>query len=185
MTALLSRSQVFIVVAGTALLLMGIGTGWSYGFNSDVLPCFWQTHHVLLGIALGLVIAGISRWFYACWSAYRQAADEYLRLVLTPLQPIDLIWLGVLPGVSEEFLFRGVILPSVGMNVLGLVITSLVFGALHMSNWKHFPYTIWATIVGLLFGSLTLFTHNLLPVIIAHALTNSLSGWFWQKAQTE
>ncbi len=182
---MLTRTQVFIAVAGTACLLIGIGTGWSYGLKVAVLPCYWHTYHVLGGIALGLTVAWLSRTLYRQWYAYRLAADEYLRIVLTPLYSIDLIWLGIFPGVSEEFLFRGVALPSLGMNFTALVITSVVFGALHMSSWRHLPYTIWAGIVGMCFGGLTLLTHNLLPVIIAHSLTNALSGWFWQKAQGE
>ncbi len=183
--SILTRSQVFIAVAGTAFLLIGIGTGWSYGLKVAILPCYWSTYDVLAGIVMGLVVAWLSRLLYFKWSAYKLAADEYLRIVLTPLYSIDLIWLGIFPGISEEFLFRGVALPSLGMNVTGLLITSIVFGLLHMSSWRHLPYTLWAGIVGMCFGGLTLFTHNLLPVIIAHSLTNALSGWFWQRAQVE
>lgn len=181
----LTRTQVFIAVAGTAFLLIGIATGWSYGLKVAVLPCYWHTYHVVGGIVVGLVVAWFSRLLYFKWSAYQRAADEYLRIVLTPLNDADLIWLGIFPGISEEFLFRGVALPSLGMDIKALVITSLIFGALHMSSWRQLPYTLWAAIVGACFGGLTLITHNLLPVIIAHSLTNALSGWFWQRAQKE
>jgi len=183
--SILTRNQVFIAVAGTAFLLIGIATGWSYGLKVNILPCYWSTYHVLSGIATGSIVAWLSRLLYCKWSAYKLAADEYLHIVLTPLYSIDLIWLGIFPGISEEFLFRGVALPSIGMNGTGLLITSIIFGALHMSSWRQLPYTLWAGIVGLCFGGLTLITHNLLPVIIAHSLTNALSGWFWQRAQVE
>jgi len=183
--SILTRNQVFIAVAGTAFLLVGIGMGWSYGLKVTILPCYWHTYSVLAGIAMGLAVAWLSRLLYRTWTAYKLAADEYLRIVLTPLYSLDLIWLGIFPGISEEFLFRGVALPSLGMNLLALIITSIVFGALHMSSWRQLPYTLWAGIVGMCFGGLTLATHNLLPVIIAHSLTNALSGWFWQRAQLE
>lgn len=181
----LTRSQVFVAVAGTALLLIGIATLWSYGFGVEILPCLWRWPDVGYGLAMGGLITVISQVLYLRWGFYRRSADDYLHLVLSPLLPLDLIWLGVLPSISEEFLFRGVILPHLGMNGVGIVITSLVFGTLHMSSWRHLPYTLWATTVGLGLGFLTIATHNLLPVIIAHALTNSLSGYFWQRHQAK
>ena len=56
---------------------------------------------------------------YRLWPAYRQSADVYLALVLKPLILMDLIWLGLLPGLSEELLFRGVMLPALGLKLYG------------------------------------------------------------------
>ena len=181
----LTRTQVFIAVAGTALLLIGIGSLWSYGFGVEILPCLWRWTDVVYGLILGAVITAISQFLYHHWGLYRRSADDYLHLVLSPLLPWDLLWLGILPSISEEFLFRGVILPHLGMNSLGIGITSVIFGTLHMSSWRHLPYTLWAMIVGVGLGVATVITHNLLPVIIAHALTNSLSGYFWQRYQAQ
>jgi membrane protease YdiL (CAAX protease family) len=92
----------------------------------------------------------------------------------------DLIWLGLLPGMSEELLFRGVMLPAVGLNAIGVVASSLLFGILHMSGRQQWPYVVWATTVGLLLGFSALATGNLLVPIVAHVVTNLVSSYLWK-----
>ncbi|HBY76884.1 MAG TPA: CPBP family intramembrane metalloprotease, partial [Cyanobacteria bacterium UBA11148] len=92
----------------------------------------------------------------------------------------DIIWLGLLPGMSEELLFRGVMLPAVGLNPVGVLASSLVFGILHLSGPQQWPYVVWATIVGLLLGFSALITGNLLVPIVAHVVTNWVSSCLWK-----
>ncbi|MEE3715578.1 CPBP family intramembrane glutamic endopeptidase [Tumidithrix elongata RA019] len=176
----MTRSQLLVAMAVTALVLMVIAKGWSYLLSVQIVPLRWQVDHFAIGIGLGVGVALLSTLVYEYWEAYREAAKEYLEMVLKPLNLVDLIWLGLLPGMSEELLFRGVAIPGLGMNMVALIVSSVVFGALHMASIKHIPYTIWATIVGLLLGSVTLATGNLLPAIVAHVFTNSLSGLLWK-----
>jgi hypothetical protein len=93
---------------------------------------------------------------------------------------LDLIWVGLLPGLSEELLFRGVMLPALGLNITGVVISSLCFGILHMSGVNQWPYAVWATAVGLLFGYSAVATGNLLVPIVAHVFTNLISSCIWK-----
>jgi membrane protease YdiL (CAAX protease family) len=122
---------------------------------------------------------------YRLWPAYRQSADFYLQLVLTPLVLPDLIWLGLLPGMSEELLFRGVMLPAVGLNATGLVASSLLFGILHLSGPQQWPYVVWATAVGLLLGFSAVATGNLLVPIVAHVVTNLVSSYLWKRGNKQ
>jgi hypothetical protein len=82
--------------------------------------------------------------------------------------------------MSEELLFRGVMLPAVGLNPTGLIATSLLFGVLHLSGPQQWPYVVWASIVGLLLGLSALATGNLLVPIVAHIGTNLLSSYLWK-----
>ena len=150
-----------------------------------MVPLHWQLEHAAIGAGMGLGIALLSSLIYEIWESYRIAAQEYLEMVLKPLEPIDLIWLGLLPGLSEEMLFRGVALPALGMNAIALVITSVIFGALHMASAKHLSYTVWAIAVGMMLGAVTIYTGNLLSAIVAHMLTNSLSGIIWKFKQSK
>jgi membrane protease YdiL (CAAX protease family) len=122
---------------------------------------------------------------YRLWPAYRQSADFYLQLVLKPLLLLDIIWLGLLPGMSEELLFRGVMLPAIGLNAMGLVTTSVLFGILHLSGPQQWPYVVWASVVGLLLGYSAIATGNLLIPIIAHVMTNLLSSYIWKLGNRE
>jgi hypothetical protein len=122
----------------------------------------------------------MSTLVYRLWPAYRQSADVYLELVIKPLVWPDLIWLGLLPGISEELLFRGVMLPALGLNLLGLIGSSICFGISHLSGLKQWPYAAWATAVGLILGLSALETGNLFVPILAHIVTNLISGVSWK-----
>jgi membrane protease YdiL (CAAX protease family) len=181
----LSRSQVLIAMAVTAIVFLAISKGWIYLTGIPMVKLYWQPEHAAIGAGIGLGVALLSSVIYELWESYRIAAQEYLEMVLTPLEPIDLIWLGLLPGLSEEMLFRGVALPALGMNGIALIITSVVFGALHMASAKHLAYTVWAIAVGMMLGAVTIYTGNLLSAIVAHILTNSLSGSIWKWKQSK
>jgi hypothetical protein len=101
-------------------------------------------------------------------------------MVLQPLALPDLIWLGLLPGLSEELLFRGVMIPALGGNHLAVIVSSLCFGVLHLSGLQQWPYVIWATIIGMILGYSALLSGNLLLPIVAHIVTNLLSSYFWK-----
>jgi len=179
-TPALSRSQVLIVMLVTAIILIGVGKLWIFMFEVKNVSLNFSWLNLGLGLGLGLLITGISSLIYEFWQDYRTAANTYLEMVLKPLEMQDLVWLGILPGLSEEFLFRGVAIPGLGMNWQAIAITSLVFGFLHMAEMKYWQYTVWAAIVGAGFGAITIYSDSLLPAVTAHIFTNSLSGLIWK-----
>ena len=181
----LSRSQVLIAMAVTAIVFLVISKSWVYLTGIPMISLYWQPEHGAIGVGIGVGVALLSSLIYEVWESYRIAAQEYFEMVLKPLKPVDLIWLGLLPGLSEEMLFRGVALPALGMNGIALIISSVVFGALHMASAKHLSYTVWAIAVGMMLGAVTMYTGNLLSAIVAHVLTNSLSGVIWKWKQSK
>lgn len=164
----------------TAILLLVAAKIWRYIDPVPTLPLNWDPTQITMGVGLGVAITLASAVVYQLWPKYRESADLYLQLILTPLLWPDLIWLGLLPGLSEELLFRGVMLPAFGLNAVGLVISSLCFGVLHMSGRSQWPYVIWATVVGMVLGYVTLATGNLLIPVIAHIVTNLISSITWK-----
>ncbi|HEY9634702.1 MAG TPA: CPBP family intramembrane glutamic endopeptidase [Coleofasciculaceae cyanobacterium] len=176
----LTRTQILIAMGVTAVVLLLVAKLWLHLGSVALLPLQGTPEALLLGLGIGLGITGASSILYRLWPAYRQSADFYLELVLKPLILPDLIWLGLLPGMSEELLFRGVMLPAVGLNPTGLIATSLLFGVLHLSGPQQWPYVVWASIVGLLLGLSALATGNLLVPIVAHIGTNLLSSYLWK-----
>jgi hypothetical protein len=176
----LSRTQILIAMAITAILLLVIARVWVQVDPTPQLPLHWRSGDFFRGLALAGVITGGSALLYQFWSTYRLAADTYLYLVLKPLFWPDVLWLGLLPGLSEELLFRGVMLPAFGANWMGLVISSCCFGILHMSGLQQWSYALWATLVGLMLGYSALATGNLLVPVTAHILTNLLASMAWK-----
>lgn len=178
----LTRTQILVAIGVTALLLWLAAKLWLQFGSVSLLNLSWNLIDLLKGIGLGIIITIASSLVYRLWPAYRRSADFYLEFVLKPLILLDIIWVGLLPGLSEELLFRGVMLPALGLNITGVIISSICFGVLHLSGSEQWPYVVWATAVGLLFGFSALLTGNLLVPLVAHVFTNLVSSYSWKLA---
>ncbi|MGR3276592.1 CPBP family intramembrane glutamic endopeptidase [Acaryochloris marina NIES-2412] len=176
----LTRTQVLIAMGVTALLLLFLAKIIQYFGSFATLPMTWQLQNAVLGIGIGLGITAASAVIYQLWPQYRLSASLYLQLVIQPLVWTDLIWLGLLPGLSEELLFRGVIFPWVGLNWVGLILSSIVFGVLHLNSPQQWSYVVWVTVVGFVLGYSAWSTGNLLVPVIAHLTTNIITGVSWK-----
>ena len=176
----LSRTQILVVMGVTAIILLIIAKIWQKLWDVTLLKLEFSTDAYLMGVGLagGIVLA--SSIIYRLWPAYRKSADGYLEMVIRPLVWPDLIWLGLLPGLSEELLFRGVMIPALGFDLVAVIVSSLVFGVLHLSGLQQWPYVVWATVVGFALGYTALITGNLLIPIVAHILTNLISSSLWK-----
>jgi len=180
----LTRTQVLVAMGVTAILLWIVAKLWLQFGNFSLTSWRWNETELLWGVLLGLGITTLSGLAYRLWFPYRRSADYYLEMVLKPLALPDLIWLGLLPGLSEELLFRGVMLPAFGFNHVAVIISSLCFGILHLSGSQQWPYVVWASIVGLFLGYSVLLSGNLLVPIIAHIITNLISSYVWKIGQS-
>jgi uncharacterized protein len=176
----LSRSQILIAMGLTAIFLLVLAKVW---LHFEPMPQFsmrWSYQDFMWGVALSAGITTISGLLYQLWPQYRISADWYLNFILKPLLWADLIWLGLLPGLSEELLFRGVMLPALGLDWFGLLASSVCFGVLHMSSVRQWPYAAWAMLVGLALGTSVLLSGNLLVPVTAHILTNMIASATWK-----
>jgi uncharacterized protein len=176
----LSRNQILIFMGITAIVLLAIAKIWQKLWGVQLLSFQFSPQALLWSIGLAIGITFTSGIVYRLWPAYRRSADFYLELVIKPLEWADLIWLGLLPGLSEELLFRGVMLPALGFNLAAVVVSSVLFGVLHLSGNGQWPYVVWATIVGFALGYCALVTGNLVVPVVAHIITNLISGLVWK-----
>mgnify|MGYP001796016636 FL=1 len=176
----LGRVQILVAMGVTALVLLLIARFWLLLDSVVLLSVAFNAEILLVGLGVGVGITGASAIAYRLWPGYRQSADVYLKLVLEPLAWGDLVWMGLLPGLSEELLFRGVMLPAIGLNIYGVIFSSLCFGVLHLSGLQQWPYVAWATLIGLILAMSALLSGNLLIPIVAHTTTNLLASLVWK-----
>lgn len=176
----LTRIQVLGAMGATAIILWIVAKLWLRFGDLSIFTWRWDERDLLVGLGIGLIITVLSGLTYRFVPQYRKSADYYLDLVLKPLVMPDIIWLGLLPGLSEELLFRGVMLPALGADHVAVIVSSLCFGVLHLSGAEQWPYVLWATIVGLILGYSAVLTGNLLVPIVAHILTNLISSYLWK-----
>ena len=181
----LTRVQVLVAIAATALVLFLVARLWLLFTSVAQLPSHLDMGAIGLGLLLGAGITLVSGILYQVWPGYRRSAEVYLNYILKPLALPGVLWLGLLPGISEELLFRGVMLPALGANFLALGISSLCFGLLHMSDLRQWPYMLWATCVGALLGYSALISQNLLVPVVAHVFTNMMSSLVWKLRATD
>ncbi|MDE6811500.1 MAG: CPBP family intramembrane metalloprotease [Muribaculaceae bacterium] len=82
--------------------------------------------------------------------------------------------IGILTGLAEELLFRGVLQRTLAtfppLKHLGIWTTAFIFSAVHLQFFGFFPRFI----MGLFFGYLLYWTGSLWPSVFAHALNNSI-----------
>jgi uncharacterized protein len=79
-----------------------------------------------------------------------------------------LLAVAVASSLGEELLFRGLLVPLVGVAV-----SSVAFGVLHQIRGRaRWGWIGWATLMGLVFGEVFAMTGSLLGPLLAHAAIN-------------
>jgi membrane protease YdiL (CAAX protease family) len=77
--------------------------------------------------------------------------------------PAAVVFLGLLAGIVEETLFRGALVPR-----LGVVVTAVLFAALHTQYAISFA-TLEVLILGLALGWIRLYSKSTWPCMVTHA----------------
>jgi hypothetical protein len=143
------------------------------------LPLSGDARHaysLLLGLAVGSMIAAGTRPMVHKVRWARRLHEE-LRPFASEMSPGGIIALALLSSVAEELLFRGLLQPW-----LGLVPQALVFGLIHqLPGRSRWVWVTWATMMGLVLGSIFQLTGSLLGPIGAHALINGLNLTFLKR----
>lgn len=142
----------------------------------------WSGHlaSIASGALLGFVTVGATRLFVKRWGWARMLHAD-LRPSIRGAGNTTLLVLGLASGIAEELFFRGLL-----ASALGLVFSSLAFGALHQLRGRvGWIWAGWAGVMGLLFGSLFFATGSLLGPIVAHASINVMNLRFLRDTDVE
>jgi hypothetical protein len=138
--------------------IAGTSTGWKLALSP------------LLGVIFGLGIVFISRLCVHRFDWARRLHRDF-RGLLGALSARDVLVLAVASSVGEELLFRGALLPW-----LGLWPSTIIFALLHIGPGARFlPWTASAFVVGLLFGLGFQYLGDLGGPIVAHLTINYLN----------
>lgn len=163
--------QVSHVASIEGLPVLDCSTEVSFGFE------MWHLE-MITGI---VVLISSSRYLLLkTWPDFAESSEAANRQVLSSLQPLDYIAVAVLPGISEELLFRGAVLPLLGMNWTSIAVAALIFGVLHIGNGRNYSFAIWATFVGLVYGYATVLSSSLAVPMASHAVNNLIGGLLWR-----
>lgn len=169
----LSRASLVIgLYAGMALLGLLIAAGRG---NPDLYrladPAGWL---LALGPALGIVVGLVVVWLTRVATrrfAWARELNASFRDLLGELGGREILILALASSIGEELLFRGALLPW-----LGIWAQALIFALLHVGPSKRFlPWTASAFVLGVAFGELAWRSGSLGGPIAAHFVINFMN----------
>ncbi len=165
-------------------LLSAIGIGLSLGVRGAspfVHPDPWlvlppivaASASVAMGVAMAFALTLATRVSAIRFEWASRLCGE-LRPFARSLTSGQVLLVAGLSSLGEELLFRGFLLPLVG-----IVASSVIFGFAHqMRGSSRWVWIAWAAVAGLLFGAAFRLTGSLVAPLVAHALTNAANLGF-------
>ncbi|KAE8772596.1 hypothetical protein D1007_55361 [Hordeum vulgare] len=140
----------------------------------------FETWHLELVAGLVILISSTRYILLQTWPDFRDSSEAANTQILTSLESLDYIVVACLPGISEEFLFRGALMPIFGLNWISALVTGAFFGALHLGNGRKYSFAIWATFVGLAYGLATIASSSIIVPMASHSINNIIGGLLWR-----
>src|SRR5262245_5684424 len=151
-------------------LLIAAGRGNPDLYRVAEAPGWLHLGGPAIGAAVGLVVVVLTRLATKHFQWARDLNASF-RDLLGPLTGREILILALASSVGEELLFRGALLPWVGVWI-----QAAVFAALHIGPGRRFlPWTASALGLGIAFGLIAQWTGNLGGPIAAHFVINFLN----------
>ncbi len=169
------------LVAGVVAASVALGIGRS-PFVCDGWLGVRGAPAVLLSLGMGVLLAALTavatralvRRF-----GWARVLHRALRPAVEGASDSTLLALAVASSVGEELLFRGLLVPAVG-----IVISSIAFGALHQIRGPaRWAWMAWAAVMGMLFGCVFVATGSLAGPLVAHMAINHANLRFLRDAR--
>ncbi|KAL5230701.1 hypothetical protein ABZP36_029477 [Zizania latifolia] len=156
--------------------------GWPIADPTDISFNF-ETWHLELVAGLVIIVSSSRYILLQTWSDFRNSSETAKtanRQILTSLETLDYIVVACLPGISEELLFRGALMPIFGLNWISALVTGAIFGVLHLGNGRKYSFAIWATFVGVAYGLATIASSSIIVPMASHSINNIIGGLIWR-----
>jgi hypothetical protein len=156
---------------GIVAFVIAAGRGDPDLYRLGGSPAAWQLGVApAIGAALGLAVVALTRLGTRHFQWARDLHASF-RDLLGPLSGSEIVILALASSIGEEVLFRGALLPLVGVWI-----QALVFALLHVGPKRRFlPWTASAFVLGFAFGELARATGSLGGPIAAHFAINFLN----------
>lgn len=139
-----------------------------------------KTSKCVMWVSVGMLCCTVSQFVVSYLIAFLQLLFDVKFTQGTPVEPnsvfacvLTVIGTAIIPGICEEFAMRCCcvqLLRKYGKS-FGVVAVSIVFGILH-GNVIQF---IFAFIVGLVLGYITVKTDSIVPAVLIHTFSNGVS----------
>jgi len=123
-----------------------------------------------LGIGTGLVIAGLAALLPQWLKAARDLEREF-GWILGEQRTVELVYLALLSGAAEEFLFRGAF-----HHFIGPALATALFAGVHWPvNWSFRLWPLFALLAGAALAAERLWTGSLIAPVATHVVVNGVN----------
>ncbi len=151
----------------------------------------WGFRYILYGVGLFAAIFLLEIIISAFQAITGVQLPTNVTQIFSGLPFWFLLFSVIVVPVNEEILFRGFLVPKIGATLIsalrkptrqdytfamwaGILISALIFGALHYLSYNSISEFIAAFVFGILAGYVRMKNNSLYPSIIAHMLVNLL-----------
>jgi hypothetical protein len=147
---------------------------WLYfqkpGLSTELwMPAHWA-RDLGIGLGAGLAVVGITA---LCARAFRwtRRLEAEFGWILGAQKTWEIVWIALLSGCAEEYLFRGALQVK-----FGIWVATAVFAIIHWPlNPNFLPWPFVAGVIGLGLGGLALWTNSLVAPAAAHVVINLIN----------
>jgi membrane protease YdiL (CAAX protease family) len=129
-------------------------------------------------------LSGLENWMKSSEEQATKLTEAFLSDISIRGLIINIVMIGILASIGEELLFRGILVRLLNewfRNAhLAVVISAILFSALHLQFYGFLPRMV----LGILLGYLFIWTGNLWIPVLTHFLNNMLSvivSYFYNK----
>ncbi|XP_042043861.1 uncharacterized protein LOC121789473 [Salvia splendens] len=187
-----SRSSVLQACTFTSLSIAALGVlirqvshfvsgeGWPVLDCSEDITFSVESWHFGLIIGSVILVSSCRLLLLKIWPDFAESSKAANQQVLTSLEPLDYLVVAFLPGISEELLFRGALMPLFGVSWMSIFAVAALFGVLHLGSGRKYSFAVWATFVGVVYGYTTSFSSSIVVPMASHALNNLVGGISWR-----
>ena len=167
---IMSVSELAFLVLGIPLYMFLVLPNHPAGALPGLVPVIAEGVNPALAVlaAIGTILAGLATVLLLIrfFGRERLLVDE-MRVLVRDFTVVDFIPIYIAAGIGEEFLFRVAL-----VEPLGIVISSLLFTAVHIAYWRKPLILIYVFVFGMVCGALYLYTGSFLLCAAAHAVYN-------------
>lgn len=125
------------------------------------------------GLRLPPQLTGVGEWMRSSEDTAAKLTDRFLEAPGISALLINLVMIGLLPSIGEELLFRSALIGLFKKMFSGIhlpvILSALLFSALHLQFFGFFPRFL----LGLAFGYLFVWSGSIWIPIIAHFVNNT------------
>ncbi len=139
-------------------------------------------------LELPAALSGLETWMMEQEAKAAQIVEIFLNVRGIPALLANVLIIAVMPALGEELVFRGVlqnIFSRWTKNAhMGIIITAVIFSAIHMQFYGFLPRFL----LGMIFGYLYLWSGSLWLPILAHFINNfgaTIAGYLAFNSVTE